>query len=130
MNGFPRIALWLLIAAALGAAPGCGPGKITVTGQVTRGGTALVSKTGHVQVKLIPVEAGEHYTTYPGIADENGKFEILGVPPGKYKVAVELRDSPTSDGLGGWFNDQNTKIRLIRDVDSKPLIIDLNKLEG
>ena len=41
---------------------------------------------------------------------------------------IELQDSPTSDGLGGQFNDQNTKI--IRDVDSKPLIIDLNKPEG
>ena len=126
MNCFLRTALWLAIGAAL-AASGCSPGKIKVTGQVTRGGTALVSKTGHVQVKLIPVDATQHFT-YPGIADPSGNFEILDVPPGKYKVAVELQDTPTSDGLGGAFNDQNTKIT--REIDGKPLVIDLAKPDG
>jgi hypothetical protein len=100
-----------------------------VTGKVTKGGTPLTSTTGHVQVKLIPADAGEHYTTYPAIVNPDGTFEIPDVPTGKYKVAVEQQDTPMSDALDGVFNDQNTKI--VRDLDGRaPLNIDVSKSEG
>lgn len=122
--------LWFVLCLALGAvASGCGgSGTVKVTGKVTKDGQPLVSKTGHVQVTLIPVDAGPNYSTYPaGPANPDGTFEIPNpVPVGKYKVVVELLDTPTSDALKGAFNAQKTKI--IRDIDgSKPLDIDLAK---
>jgi hypothetical protein len=117
------------VCLALAAAPGCGSGKVKVTGKVTKGGTPLASTTGHVQVKLIPADAKANYTTYPAIANPDGTFEIPDITPGKYKVAVEQQDTPMSDGLGGAFNDQNT--RIVRDIDGKaPLNIDVSKPEG
>src|SRR5437588_8605376 len=121
--------LCITVCLALAAAPGCGSGKIKVTGKVTKAGTPLVSTTGHVQVKLLPAEAKENYTTYPAVVNPDGTFEIPDVPPGKYKVAVEQQDTPMSDGLGGMFNDQSTKI--VRDIDGRaPLNIDVSKPEG
>jgi hypothetical protein len=132
MSRFFRSALWLAIAAALGGAAGCGPAHVKVTGKVTKDGKPLPpSQTGHVEVRLLPADAAEHYTTKVGIADDAGSFEILDVPTGKYKVAVvEMGDptNPASDALKGQFNEQNTKI--IRDIDGKPLNIELTKPEG
>lgn len=129
MNRLTRMGLWFVLCLALGAvASGCGgSGAVKVTGKVTSGGQPLVSKTGHVQVTLIPAEPGANYSTYPASpANPDGTFEILNVPPGKYKVAVEQLDTPQSDALKGAFNAQKTKI--IRDIDgSKPLDIDLAK---
>jgi hypothetical protein len=131
MIRFVRPIVTLMLCVALGAGSGCG-GNIQVSGKLTKGGKPLPpSQTGHVEIKLIPVNAKEHYTTQVGIVDEKGSFEIPDVPPGKYKVTVEEMGDPTnpaSDTLGGQFSEQNTKI--IREIDGKPLDIELNKPEG
>ena len=131
MNRHIRTASWLIVYAALGAlASGCGSGKVKVTGKVTNAGQPLATHTGHVQVMLVPdVAPGTPSTNIPAIVNPDGSFAIDDVPPGKYKVAVEQQDTPMSDGLGGLFNDQNTKI--VRDIDGKaPLNIDVSKPEG
>ena len=111
---------------------GCtGPKTVTVTGTVLRDGKPIpVGPTGAVDVTLIPdVGPDQEYTTYPGRADAAGKFEILEVPPGKYRVAVAVLDpTPMEDKLGGAYSIENTKIK--RDVDGKtPLTIDLARPE-
>jgi hypothetical protein len=127
MRRFSR-ALGLVVCwAAVGLFAGCGSGPVKVTGTVLRDGKPIpVSKTGVVQVTLIPdVAPGEAYTTFVGRCDETGKFEILDVKPGKYKVAVEQFDpTPQTDKLGGAFAAGKTPIA--RDIDGKkPLEIDL-----
>ena len=107
---------------------GCsGPKTVTVTGTVVRDGKPIaVGPAGTIDVTLVPdVGPEEQYTTYPGYCDATGKFEILDVPPGKYRVAIAVLDpTPQNDKLGGAYSVENTKIK--RDIDGKaPLTIDL-----
>ena len=125
----PRSLTSAILLAALTVLFGCGAGvkNVTVTGTVLRDNQAIaVSSTGVVQVTLMPdVGPNEDFTTYVGRCDSAGKFEILEVPPGKYKIGVEQLDpNPQVDKLNGAFSVLNTMI--IRDIDGKaPLVIDL-----
>jgi hypothetical protein len=112
----------------LALSSGCNSsGTIKVTGTVLRDGKPLpISTTGVVQVTLIPdVAAGTPYTTSVGRCDANGKFEILEVKPGKYKIVIEQLDpNPATDKLAGAFGKDKTPI--VRDIDGKkPVEIDL-----
>ena len=123
----------LIALAVLLCMGGCGgPRNVTVTGTVVRNGQPLApSPTGVVQITLVPdVPQGTPYTTYVGRPDAAGKFEILEVPPGKYRVAVEQLDpTPQVDKLGGAFSTSSSKI--MRQIDGKePLVIDLSKPEA
>jgi hypothetical protein len=104
-------------------------GNVTVTGSVVRGGQPLpVSKTGVVQVTLMPdVGENEQYTTYVGRCDNTGKFEIVDVPPGKYRIGIEHLDpNPQVDKLNSAFSYANAKF--VREIDGKaPVVIDLAK---
>ena len=105
------------------------PRTVTVTGSVVRGGQPIaVSKTGYVQIILQPdVGADEQYTTREGRCEKDGTFKIVEVPPGKYKIGIEVLDpNPQIDKLNGAFRAGDSKI--IRDVDGKtPINIDLAK---
>jgi hypothetical protein len=126
-----RFVHWALLLAILAIMHGCDskPRTVTVTGSVTRGGQPLpVSKTGYVQVMLLPdVGADEQYTTRVGRCEKDGTFMIPEVQPGKYKIGIEQLDpNPQSDKLNGAFRAGDSKI--IRDVDGKtPINIDLAK---
>jgi hypothetical protein len=117
----------VLAAGLLALGCGRGPRTVTVTGKVTRGGRpVVVSRTGSVQVTLVPVvRPGQPFSTYPGRAKGDGSFEIPDVPPGKYRAAVEVLDpTPQWDRLRGAFSPQNS--RIILDLDGKvPLELDL-----
>lgn len=118
-----------LLAASL-FLPACQKGgNVTVTGRVLRNSQPIpLSKTGVVQVTLIPdVGPDEQYTTYVGRCDETGKFEVFDVPPGKYRISIEVLDpTPQNDKLNGAFAFANSKFK--RDIDGKaPLAIDLAK---
>ena len=122
------VALALLLGLL---ATGCKAGKVKITGKVTdKGAPIVLGKTGRVQVTLVPAEASSKVTTYPGVAQPDGSFEIPNVPPGKYKVVIDARPTPQApDKLNNAFSTQNTKI--IRDVDGKkPLDLDVSKPSG
>lgn len=107
---------------------GCGGEKlVTAKGTITKNQQPLtVGPTGYVEVVLIPdVPQGTPFTTKPGQTDAAGNFEIPEVKPGKYKVAVAVRDPlPGDDKLNGEFSQANTKI--VREIDGKePLKIEL-----
>jgi hypothetical protein len=118
----------LLVVLLLG---GCAPpANVTVTGTILQGDKPIaVSSTGVVQVTLKPdVPEGTEFTTYVGRCDSStGQFEVLDVPPGKYKIGVEQLDpTPQQDKLQGAHSVNNSKI--IREIDGKsPLMIDLAK---
>ena len=127
-----RLATTIALAVLLFAS-GCGePPTVTVTGTVARNGQPLaLGPTGVVQITLVPnVPQGTPYTTYVGRPDAAGKFEILDVPPGRYRVAVEQLDpTPQVDKLNGAFSTSSSKI--IRQIEGKePLTIDLAKPEA
>jgi hypothetical protein len=121
------------LAVVLLGLGGCdsGPRTVTATGSVLRGGQPLpLSKTGVVQVTLIPdVGPDEQYTPYVGRCDVAGKFEVLEVPPGRYKIGIEQLDpTPQDDKLRGQYAYANAKYK--REVDGKaPIVIDLAKPE-
>ena len=128
---FRRPFLFSLLLTTVMALSGCGGGPKTVTakGSVVKGGQPIpLSKTGVIQVILQPdVAADMQYNTYPGRCDAAGKFEIFEVPPGRYKVGIEILDpTPQDDKLRGEMTAPNSKI--IREVDGKaPIDIDLSK---
>jgi hypothetical protein len=121
-------AISIALAALLLVAGGCGPpANVTATGTVLMGGKPIaVGPTGVVQVTLKPdVPPGAEFTTHVGRCNATGQFEVLDVPPGKYKVGVELLDpTPMEDKFQGAHSVDNTKI--IREIDGKtPVNIDL-----
>jgi hypothetical protein len=126
-----RQARWIGLLAILTICHGCGEQRrlVTVTGSVVRAGQPLaVSKTGYVQVMLLPdVGADEHYTTRVGRCEKDGTFTIPEVPPGKYRIGIEQFDpNPQTDKLNGAFRAGDSKI--IREIDGKaPINIDLAK---
>jgi hypothetical protein len=121
--------LFLLLAVATLIA-GCGKSRtVKVIGKVSRSGKPIeLSKTGSIQVTLVPdVPEGTEFTTRPARAKADGSFEVADVPPGTYRIAVEVHDpTPRKDVLKGAFSVRKTKIR--REIDGKkPLEIDLDK---
>ena len=103
--------------------------NVTATGTVLRDGKPIaLSPTGVIQVTLMPdIPPGEQYSTYVGRCDATGKFEVLEVPPGRYKIGIEQLDpTPQNDKLNAAFAYANAKF--VREIDGKtPLAIDLAK---
>jgi hypothetical protein len=127
-----RLPEFALSVSLLALAAGCGPPpNVTVTGTVLKGGQPIqVGPTGVLQVTLLPdVGPEEEYTSRIGECDRSGNFQIVDVPPGKYKIGVEQFDpTPQTDKLNGAFVAGHGKIK--RDLDGKaPLNIDLAKPE-
>jgi hypothetical protein len=124
---------YLVVVLAVGLVlAGCEKSPVKVTGTVLRDKKPIpVGPTGAVQVILVPdVPPGTEYTTYVARCQPDGKFEILNVKPGKYKIDVEVLDpDPQTDKLNGEFSGDRTPIR--RDVDGKkPIEIDLANPNG
>ena len=78
MKLFRRSLPLLFLAAPLGAQE-----TGTVTGAVTAGGTGVES----AQVVLSQTETGAQYG---GLANQSGRYNIVGVPAGTYNVSVHL----------------------------------------
>ncbi len=120
----PTLTLGLLLVAGT---PGCAPTNVTVTGTVLQGGQPLVqSPTGRILVTLVPdVPGGSGNNSSVGYPDATGKFEVLNVPRGKYRVVIEQFDpNPMTDKLAGAFSLAKTKLTCV--VDGKtPVVIDL-----
>ncbi len=121
------------VLSLLAVGGGCAPQLVTVTGTVVKGGQPIaLSATGALQVTLIPdVPPDAAYTTYVGRCDPaTGRFEVLEVPPGRYKIAIEQWDpNPMTDKLRGAFNAGNTKF--VQEIDGKSAVaIDLDQPPG
>ena len=115
---------------------------VPVKGRVTNAGQPLaISNTvlGWVEVAFMEIkgegkqaQAGQAFAAH---ADASGAFTIPGLlgnglPPGKYRIAVQQWDPfPKTDKLGGKFSKQSTKI--VREVTGKEeVLIDVSKPEG
>ena len=105
--------LYLLTGLALGVLiSGCGSGKLQTKGRILKNGAAYIPAEGDiVRVMFVPITEGNERVTdfHAAIVDpEDGTFQAAGrdgqgVPPGKYRIAVEhLRNR--ADLLKGAFD--------------------------
>jgi len=130
-----RISLALIVCLAGIAGCGKSDGKLNVTGKVVKSGAPLkVPEEEYVRVTFFPVttDGGPPKNTYA--ADFNradGTFRAVGgdghgIPPGKYRVAVE-HVKKGGDALKGAYDGDRSP--LVFDIDRKtgPLVLDLDK---
>jgi hypothetical protein len=127
---------WLspcLILLALVA--GCGGDLVKAKGKLLKGGEPVkLGEKEAVRIVFVPVDKveGKEQNMYPAeFNPEDGTFKVVGstgtgLPPGKYRVAVELTRN-RKDVLNGAFAPGNSPI--VREVknSSDVLVIDLDK---
>jgi hypothetical protein len=114
---------------------GSGDGKLPITGKILKGGVAFtVPDEEYVRVTFFPVTAdgGPPKNTYA--ASYNGKvgaFQAIGgdghgIPPGKYRIAIE-HEKKGGDAFKGAFDGDRSPFQFDIDRHTSPLIIDLDK---
>jgi hypothetical protein len=124
-----------LAVARPAAAPGCGgDGLLRTQGRLLKGGQPFVPKEGeYVEITFVPIPsdgkpAQDYY--FADVDQTTGTFQPAGknkkgMPPGKYRVAVELMKKK-KDQFGGKFDAE--KSPFVFDVDAKTpeIVIDLD----
>ena len=124
------------VAALCLLAAGCGDGRLRTRGRLVMGGRPLVPKEGEsVRVTFLPIRPGgkpssDHY--FAEFNRDNATFRSAGkdkkgMPPGKYRVAVEYKkDRKGPDLLRGRFDENRSPF--VFDVDSRTpeIVIDLD----
>jgi hypothetical protein len=128
-----RVFATAAVAVCLLAA-GCGDGLLRTQGRLLKGGQPLVAKEGeHIEVTFVPIPPdgkppADYYfadtdqatgTFRP--AGKNGK----GMPPGKYRVAVEVMKKK-KDQLGGKFDAERSPFVFDVDAGTRELVLDLD----
>jgi hypothetical protein len=111
---------------------------LTPKGRVVKSGAPITLKPGEdLGVFFYPIDAGGNLgrTVYPALfRAEDSSFRVTGsdrrgMPPGKYRVAVELKLNKRDLFKGAY---DMTKSPFVIDVDSKTgeIVIDLDKPKG
>jgi hypothetical protein len=122
-------------ALAVALAAGCGNNLLTTRGRVVKGGTPFKPGPGEfVRVTFVPVlpagkRAEDYYVAEYNAAD--GTFQVAGkdrkgMPPGKYRVAVEL-DKHRSDLFRGKFDAERSPFVYDVDASTPEIVIDLDQ---
>jgi len=121
----------------MGAMAGCGSGdgKLLIKGKVVKGGAALtVPEEEYVRVTFFPMtdDGGPPKNTYAASYNgSNGTFRAIGgdgkgIPPGKYRVAVE-HEKKGGDAFKGRYDGDRSPFQFDIDRTTKALVIDLDK---
>jgi hypothetical protein len=130
-----RLLILGLAAAGLGlAAAGCGGNLLQTQGRVLKGGQPLIPRDGEaVQVTFVPIAADgkppvDFY--YAEVDQATGTFrpagkDKKGMPPGKYRVAVELKKN-RKDVLNGRFGTEKSPFVFDVDATTREIVIDLD----
>jgi hypothetical protein len=124
-------ALCLLVLSGCG-----GSGRLNVKGRIVKGGAPYtVPEAEYVRVTFFPVtsDGKPPKNTYAATYYRaDGTFRAVGpdgkgVPPGKYRIAVEHEDKKRRDLFQGAFDGEASPF--VFDVDSKTqeIVIDLDK---
>jgi hypothetical protein len=131
-----RVLTWSAFAAALCLlAAGCGGDKLRTRGRVWKGGQPLLPKEDEsVRVTFVPIlpdgkPPSDHYFAEFNPAD--GTFQSAGkdkkgMPPGKYRVAVEFKQQKR-DVLGGKFDENRSPFVFDIDSQTPEIVIDLDQ---
>ena len=127
---------WVLFASIGLMAIGCGGDKkLRTQGRLLKGGQPLVLKPDQkVRITFVPIlpdgkPPADHYTAL--YDSEKGTFVAAGkdrngMPPGKYRVAVELA-TKKKDDLKGMYDEDRSPFVFDIDSSTKEIEIDLDK---
>jgi hypothetical protein len=123
------LCLWVL--------SGCGGnGRLRTKGRVVKGGVPLtVPEEEYVRVTFFPVTAdgkppkNTYAVRYNGA---DGTFRAVGpdgkgIPPGKYRIAVEHEGKKRRDLLQGAYDGDRSPFVFDVDSSTKEIVIDLDK---
>jgi hypothetical protein len=126
---------WVLFALVLLEQTGCGPSLLKTRGRVLKSGAPFLPGSDEfVRVTFVPILTAEQrvedfyvaqYNRSDGTFSVAGK-DLRGMPPGKYRVAVEL-DRRRADLLGGRFNAEQSPFVFEIDGNTTEIIIDLDR---
>jgi hypothetical protein len=132
-----RVRLLVLGFLCLGAFSGCGnDGRLNIKGRVVSKGAALkLADKEFVRVTFFPVTTNGRPPANTYIAayePDDGTFEAVGrdgkgIPPGKYRVAIELNNSKRRDVLKGVYDGDRSPFVFDVDANTKDLVLDLDK---
>ncbi len=120
------------------AAAGCGPQMLQTKGRVLQGGAPLRPGPEEiVRVTFVPLPAdGQPARDYYVAAydPDAGTFRVVGkdgrgMPPGKYRVAVEL-ERRRKDQFKGAFDANRSPFVFDVDSGTPEIVIDLDKPPG
>jgi hypothetical protein len=113
---------------------GCGTEKLRTQGRVVKGGQPLIPKEDEsVRVTFVPIlpdgkPPSDHYFAEFNPADATfrsaGK-DKKGMPPGKYRVAVEYKRKK-QDVFGGKFDENKSPFVFQVDSSTAEIVIDLD----
>jgi hypothetical protein len=131
-----RSIAYVLSTAFLALSAGCGKsdGKLKISGQITKAGTPFtVPDDEYVRVTFFPVTSDGSPLKNTYAANYNGKdasFQAIGgdghgIPPGKYRVAVE-HEKKGGDAFRGKYDGDRSPFEFEIDQSTKPLVIDLD----
>jgi hypothetical protein len=115
---------------------GCGEVKLRTAGRLVKDGRPFVPKEGEsVRVTFVPIPPdgsppADHYFAEFNKADgtfhSSGK-DRKGMPPGKYRVAVEYKNKNKEDTFGGKFDENRSPYVFDIDARTTEIVIDLDK---
>jgi len=122
-----------LLSVSLVCLSGCGAANVKPSGKVVKGGEPFVlGEKGMFVMSLIPESDAK--TNYAVETKPDGTFTVVGparngVPPGKYKVAVEAMDpyDKKVDKLGGKFTAAKTSLLVEVKGEKDALVVDVGK---
>jgi hypothetical protein len=132
MRRFPTSILFFALALTAGC--GKSDGLLRTQGRLMQGGQPLVPKEGgYIQVIFVPImpEGQVPSDHYVAVVDQaTGTFvpagkNRKGMPPGKYRVAVELLQNK-KDQFGGKFDTVRSPFVIDVDPTTQEIVIDLD----
>ena len=126
------------VAGVVFALAGCGgDGLVNPPVRLTLGGRPFAPGAGEVvQLTFVPVTAAGQPPSdfYASRTDPDGTIRPAGktgrgLPPGRYKVAVEVL-AKRKDTLGGKYDADNTKFEFDFTAATKEIVLDLDVPPG
>jgi hypothetical protein len=127
----------VLLLAAVAVFAGCrdNEGLVRTRCRVVKGGDRFVTPDDHhLQIQLVPIpEDGKPPTMFYAaeVNQETGEFRPAGpmkkgMPPGKYRVALELLDKKKKDVFEGKYDAEVSPFVFDVDEDTAEVVIDLD----
>lgn len=132
-----RFLTYALVLAFLSTIAGCGKGdgKLRTRGRLLKGGEEYVPEEGeYIQITFVPIPAdGQPAKDYywADVDQDTGTFapagkDRKGLPPGKYRVAVELMKKK-KDLLGGKYDPEKSPFVFDIEPETEEIVIDLDQ---
>ena len=130
-----RFIMSIVVLAMALAGSGCGKTNLHRTaGRVTKGGEDFIPPEGeYLQIALTPIpkDGKPPRNSYFASVDQTaGTFfaagpQLQGVPPGKYRISVELMKQK-KDQFGSRFDADRSPFVFDIDEDTEEIVIDLD----